>query len=1147
MQRGLGNPQARGGSARKDTVAAIAKKFSHMQTSFQREGVAASLKVVDSGSREAVQKLVERKIAELSGEIKLAKNNDAQLANVKAQLNAWNMWKVQYEADVLKQPNNDATKDFFAWLLGKGKEEHHRRTPWYRDQALVELDDVRAWIDGFADVFTESVDELKKLAWKTPQNLDEAWLYFKFIVQTDWMKREDRFFWVDLVNLMEEKAKLGGGLTKEEMDIRRPYLRVDEQDGGETLVPLTQEDAFAMEDPNLGVLNKTKTQDAASWREDPSFRKVVVDLRRQLATMAGMPDPRERHRDYIRIAPEKLDLLKKRAHDYNISLEQAEAKAQADVVEAEAALRDVTDPTVVQEILGGLEDVGVLLAGIVAPASLFSARRWFTSPTMLETLPETDKQKMQQMREALDQVKSALESRAIVDPVPAYVATNEDLQVDLEEFRRSLDDVIAITKLPEEHRRRFEQARENVATALRRVHVEQVRTGVVESGMDPGEIPAYLAVTAELVSPDVYSITRAVDEAMKRTINASPDLKEKLAATKDKHRLTQMARMSKLMETFIHAQELATSEVGPRPGTETAFLQEVLADKWQSWLKAASIDGEVLEQFRDLPRDAFRMHSMYKALLDGVRSHSELLYKFLRTSEGGYLAKVYSRVLDGPGLERAEKFSAKLEKYQAKLGETVLFDVHERLQILDMQKTWKAWAAKTNTQLLGAKTVDWFGRSAGIIWNTGKRMAKAVAVNIGGQLVFKGLQLATPGAPAFAVSVGLMMAVKQMLGFNSYASVSSFLMGALTNSLALGVGGPKNGKLLAMNLVKNNLGQAMAQSLRLENAASVDTWVDSFLPWAGTIGTTLALASGLGLVLPGALAGTSALGGTQLALAGAIQYFTSQQNWIMGGDLNFIGRTATFLANWQVPAQVTTSMASVTSLMTKAASGNKAAQEALETMAWTGAIPARGMEIPKHNFKLDAGSSLIPNIVEKVREYTHGETPHVDYSLLPKDLDNIKYYDPVTRAAFAYLSSEYMQEWGKWIGKLKYVESLGFGAADLFRSDISIENRYSILANQLLTTSNALAIFGEINQVRVQVFQNIIEMEKVDAKDLYFEYVNRTSQQRVSRRMQDMQSRRRLKEPNPKRPFLKKLRETTDKRTGEGLVKREGATRVAVQ
>jgi hypothetical protein len=1112
-------------------VAAITKKFAHMQTSIQREGVADALRVTDSGAREAVQKLVQRKIAELSGELKLAGSDTVRVANVQAQLNAWNMWKVQYEADVLKQPGSDATKDFFAWLLGKGKEEHHRRTPWYREQALVDLADVQAWIDGFADVFTESVDELKKLAWKTPQNLDEAWLYFKFIVQTDWMKREDRFFWVDLVNLMEEKAKLGGGLTKEEMDTRRPYLRAVEEGGGETLIPLTQEDAFAMEDPKLGVLNKTKTEDVLTWRSNADFRKVVVDLRAQLAAMAGMADPREHHKDYIRIAPEKLDLLKKKAHDYNVSLEQAEAKAQADLVEAEAAIRDVTDPAVLQSMLSGLEDVmSMLLTG-----GMFKAfGGWFSKPTPMQNLPDADKAKIEVLRDDIDRTRGAIRSRMPDEPgnplIP-YTASNEDLHAELFSLRQSLNEAIQITKLPEENRRQFELARDNVQSALHRLHIEEVRQGVVEGGMDPGEIPAYLAVTAELVPPDLYSITKSVDEAMKRVINASPDLKEKLSATKDKHRLTQMARMSKLMETFIHAQELATSEVGPRPGPETAFLQEVLADKWQGWLKAAAIDGEVLEQFRDLPRDAFRMHTMYKALLDGIRGQSDLLYKFLIKGEGSYLAHVYSKVLEDPTLERAKKFEDKLTKYQATLGGTVVLDVQERIQVLDMQKAWKAWANKSGIQLLGAKTLDWFSTSAGIIWSTGKRMAKATAVNIGGQLILKALQV-TPGSSAFFVSVGLMMAVKQMLGFNSYTSVSAFLMGALTNSLALGVGGPENGKLLAMGLVKNNVAYAMNQALKLENAKTADAWVESFIPWMTTIGTTLALTSGLGLVLPGALAGVGMFSGTKLALAGAIQYFTSQQSWTAGGDVAFIGRTASFLANWQVPTKISGSLQALSQVMEKAQSAlsleQNEAKSALETIAWTGALPTRKTTTTVKVVSTGIFESYKPSHFEK--------TETTDYSVLPKELDQIKYYDPVTRAAFAYLSNDYMQEWGKWIGQLKYVESLGFGAADLFRSDISLENRYSILANQLLTTSNAMTLFGEINQARVQIFQNIIEMEKIDAKDLYFDYVNRTSQQRISRRMQDMQARRRLKEHKPKRKILQGTKSLADDRTGKGRV-----------
>lgn len=245
-QRGLGNPNARGGGARQDAQDAITKKFQHMQTAFQREAKIEALKNTDSATRNNVLKLVERKIKELSDQLDKTTGSGPE-ANVRAQLAAWNHWKTTFEAKGLEKTGAvDITKNFYAWLLGKGVEEDHRRTPWYRDQALLELPDVQEWIDGFNDVLSESQNELLKLVWKTPQNLEEAWLYYKYVVHMDWMQKEDRFFWVDMINLMEEKAKLGGGYLQSQLDdpnVNTPTQEIT-KDGVTYRIPLNQNDAF---------------------------------------------------------------------------------------------------------------------------------------------------------------------------------------------------------------------------------------------------------------------------------------------------------------------------------------------------------------------------------------------------------------------------------------------------------------------------------------------------------------------------------------------------------------------------------------------------------------------------------------------------------------------------------------------------------------------------------------------------------------------------------------------------------------------------------------------------------------------------------------------------------------------------------------
>lgn len=121
-------------------------------------------------------------------------------------------------ASAERNATNEFKRDFIAWMMGRGKEEHHRKTPWYRsDWMMRTLPDVQNMIDGFVDVLFETEVALTKLIMRPPANMRESEAYFKYVVDMDWMRRDDSFFFVDMVEFING-GSMGGGLTGEELE-----------------------------------------------------------------------------------------------------------------------------------------------------------------------------------------------------------------------------------------------------------------------------------------------------------------------------------------------------------------------------------------------------------------------------------------------------------------------------------------------------------------------------------------------------------------------------------------------------------------------------------------------------------------------------------------------------------------------------------------------------------------------------------------------------------------------------------------------------------------------------------------------------------------------------------------------------------------
>lgn len=251
--RGLGNPRGQNFSQR-ELASDTSKKFQKVESAFAKEGGIDKLAMAPAAKRQRVRHMVNNMIENLEAQLESNTLTEAKRRTLRAKLKAWMMWDTQMEHGALEEGSDALVlKNFYAWLLGKGREEDHRRTPWGRRPEMVELDDVREWLGSFIDVMVDTKTELTKLAWKTPQNLEEAWLYYKFLIHMDWVKEDDALLFVDIPNMLAGGA-LGGGYTEDQL--RRGVQTVEAETGFLTRITneqeretrvLTQQDVFVPE------------------------------------------------------------------------------------------------------------------------------------------------------------------------------------------------------------------------------------------------------------------------------------------------------------------------------------------------------------------------------------------------------------------------------------------------------------------------------------------------------------------------------------------------------------------------------------------------------------------------------------------------------------------------------------------------------------------------------------------------------------------------------------------------------------------------------------------------------------------------------------------------------------------------------------
>lgn len=125
------------------------------------------------------------------------------MTNDKEERNALKMWKSNFKAEQISGiVGREFTHDFWAWLLGRGKEKDHLKTPWYRASVAYDKE-VAAYVDSFVSKMHDFRVKLATLDMRQPRGINEYFLFFKFRVRgkaldqtaflEDWSKFQDEF------------------------------------------------------------------------------------------------------------------------------------------------------------------------------------------------------------------------------------------------------------------------------------------------------------------------------------------------------------------------------------------------------------------------------------------------------------------------------------------------------------------------------------------------------------------------------------------------------------------------------------------------------------------------------------------------------------------------------------------------------------------------------------------------------------------------------------------------------------------------------------------------------------------------------------------------------------------------------------------
>lgn len=336
MRRGLGNPMRPTSPEawKADRAKTIQTRFASFRTQLQKEGPSVFFAPLPAARRAEIRAYAEQ-MKNAADEAK-AKNEPARGSRA-----AWELWEAMQD-DFTEGLDVDYQKKFLAWLLGKGLEQDHKKTPWGREPHALELPEVRAWLDQIIDSasFTESY--LLKLLFRGPQSLDEYAIYYKYLLHMEeYLLVDDQWIFVDFPKM------INGGKLDKDGQIRPPgddqgVLPLGSFNTKERLrrVAKIRKQAAAIREEHIALEIVEKNLPAGAEERAEKVKQRKEHLTEMGKIVMELGDLAEYEKEKTKLDAEQLQRQSDLAARLN-ELKAAEKAAQ--IIEAEKAEREAAE------------------------------------------------------------------------------------------------------------------------------------------------------------------------------------------------------------------------------------------------------------------------------------------------------------------------------------------------------------------------------------------------------------------------------------------------------------------------------------------------------------------------------------------------------------------------------------------------------------------------------------------------------------------------------------------------------------------------------------------------------------------------------------------------------------------------------------
>jgi len=182
-----GNTKKNGFGGRARDVPANGTKYKVDPSPFDLEKTNPNMIPTSTEEAKIQKRNIKKKLLHLDEQIQRleeAKAPPSKIDLVKTERRSWLAWYGQLKTKNFVAENREQViKDFQNWLKGRGKEEDHLRTPWYRTP--IKEESVDNYLGAFIKERGKFMAALAVLEALPPRNIDEFWLFYKFRVLQD--------------------------------------------------------------------------------------------------------------------------------------------------------------------------------------------------------------------------------------------------------------------------------------------------------------------------------------------------------------------------------------------------------------------------------------------------------------------------------------------------------------------------------------------------------------------------------------------------------------------------------------------------------------------------------------------------------------------------------------------------------------------------------------------------------------------------------------------------------------------------------------------------------------------------------------------------------------------------------------------------